>query len=127
MGIITNDILRFYQRLEEQGNIGDIEPLARLGSPDEMGFPSGVSAEEQLAADGLLETFKKRRCEWAPSSGLPFDLTVGGEHNSTLYRDGSKENADALVAKCRAKGLTVGAVLVAGTYFAIAKMDKRFQ
>jgi len=74
---------------------------------------------------GLFENFKKRRCEWSPV--LPFDGQVGGEHNSTLYRDGSKENADALLALCRKKGLTMGAVLVAGTYFAIAKMDADFR
>jgi len=33
----------------------------------------------------------------------------------------------ALLALCRKKGLTMGAVLVAGTYFAIAKMDANFR
>lgn len=125
--IITNDVLRFYQRLEEAGEIGDIEPLARLDNADSMAvasLPGGPSDEE--IANQLQEDFIRRRCEWTPSTGLPFDRKVGGEHNTTLYKDGSTESSAALLSLCRQKGITMGPVLVAATYFAIAKMDAAF-
>lgn len=125
--IITHDVLRFYQSLTENGQLDDIVSLPRLESADKMSFPEGTTADDARVADELYSQFVKRRCEWAPSSGLPFDRKVGGEHNTTLYRDGCQENSDALLAKCRSKGLTVGAVLVAGTYFAIAKMDAQYR
>lgn len=126
--VITNDVLKFHQRLEEVGDVGDINPLSRLPSPEAMAFPDSdgvVPDAERPAVDALLKDFTRRRCEWRPR--LAFDRTIGGEHNSTLYMDGTKESADALLARCRSKGLTVGAVLVAGTYFAIAKMDSEFR
>jgi len=92
--IITHDIMRFHQRLEQEGELGDVQPLPQLASPDKMAFPVGVGAEEQVAADRLLEDFTKRRCEWSPSVGLPFDRTVDGDRNSTLYRDGSLESTE---------------------------------
>jgi len=124
--IITHDVLRFCQHLEEHGDLGDIQPLPRLQSADQMSFPDGLGADDMPVVESLFEQFKKRRCEWSPSPGLSFDRKVGGAHNSTLYRDGSQESADALLALCRKKGITMGAVLVAATYFAIAEMDKSF-
>lgn len=125
--IITHDILRFYRRLEDTGDVGDVEPLPRLSSADSMAVSSlHGSPSDDGVANQLLEDFTRRRCEWSPSAGLPFDRKVGGEHNTTLYKDGSPESADALLSLCRKKGLTMGPVLVAATYFAIAKMDTAF-
>ena len=84
--ILTNDVMRFYRQFEEQGYIVDEEQLPQLPSPDEMSFPDGMSDADKIAADELLERFTERRCKWKPSNGLPFDLTVGGGRNSTLYR-----------------------------------------
>lgn len=125
--IITNDILTFYQRLEESGDIGDVEPLPRLDSADSMALSSlpGDPSDEEIA-NQLQEDFIRRRCEWSPSAGLPFDRKVGGQHNTTLYKDGSAESSAALLSLCRKKGITMGPVLVAATYFAIAKMDTVF-
>jgi len=125
--ILTNDVLRFYHRLEETGEIGNVEPLPPLPCADSLAvasLPGGVSDVE--IANKLQEEFVRRRCEWTPSAGLPFNRKVGGEHNTTLYRDGSAESSAALLSLCREKGITMGPVLVAATYFAIAKMDTVF-
>jgi len=123
--IMTNDVLTFCQRLIENGDVGDINPLPRKDSADKMALPGGITEAVKPAADKLYADFTKRRCEWTPSTGLPFGK-VNGEHNATLYRDGAEGSTDELLKVCRQKKLTIGAVLVAGTYFAVAKMDKGF-
>merc|ERR1719323_2153699 len=95
--IITNDILRFYQRLTDTGEIGDVEALPRLASPQGLAFQDGVVPDgEQSALGSLVEDLTRRRCEWRPR--LAFDRTVGGGHNTTLYLDGTEENAVKLLA-----------------------------
>eukprot|EP00928_Gymnodinium_smaydae_P088614 TRINITY_DN7267_c0_g1_i3.p1 TRINITY_DN7267_c0_g1~~TRINITY_DN7267_c0_g1_i3.p1 ORF type:complete len:516 (+),score=85.12 TRINITY_DN7267_c0_g1_i3:64-1611(+) len=124
--ILTNDILRFYNRLLENGDVGDVDPLPRLPSPDSMLFKEGnVPVEEQPAMQRLLADLKQRHLNFKPL--LPLDLTAGSRHNTTLYRDGCEDSARALHHRCREKGLSVGAAQTACALFTLAKLDSDFR
>jgi hypothetical protein len=130
--ILINDILTFYRDFL-LGNKQTVaakqeEVLPVLPSVNDMSFPAGRTPAEEEAVDQLVVQLQERRRNWLPK--LQFSHSADKQplpdgsirpHNF-LFRDGTQENLKRLLQKCREQGTTIGAVLAAATYFAVAKM-----
>lgn len=103
-------------------NEDKVHELPMLPSVDKMCFPSGRSAEDEEYVERALITLRKKRSDWYPRLEYSPEPSAGNVH-SILYRDGTIEGLDRLLDKCRSRGVTVGSVLGAATYFAVAKMN----
>jgi hypothetical protein len=128
--IIINDILTFYHDyvVDAEAQVAEV-CLPVLASVNDMCFPTGRIKSEEEYVDRSVLQLQERRREWSPKMQFsrPDNPDSGGirKHN-ILYRDGTAENLTKLLVRCRKEGVTVGAVLAAATYFAVAKMYASF-
>jgi hypothetical protein len=130
--ILINDILTFYQYYllgnEATAAVEEEEALPVLPSVNDMAFPTGRTQAEEDAVDQLVVQLQERRRNWLPKLRFshPTDKLPPPDGrirpHKFLLRDGTKEDLSRLLKKCRQQGTTIGAVLAAATYFAVAKM-----
>lgn len=98
------------------------EVLQMLPSVDDMCFPNGRTAEDEKYVQESLLTLRKKRNDWYPRLKYSPE-PPGGNAHSILYRDGTEDGLKKLLETCRSKGVTIGAVLAAATYFVVAKLN----
>jgi hypothetical protein len=117
--ILINDILTFHCQCIEDNEFDEqsIITLPQFTCPDDFCLPLVDEASIQTA----LENLRKKREAWVPV--LPFEPNPppGNQHN-LLFRDGTPLQLQRLKSRCRERGVSVGSVLVAATYFAVAKL-----
>jgi len=117
--ILINDLLTFHCQSIENNDFDEesVISLPDFTCPDELCLPLVDEGCIQTALDNLRE----RRESWVPV--LPFEPNPppGNQHN-VIFRDGSPLQLQRLQSRCRERGVSVGSVLVAATYFAVAKL-----
>ncbi|KAL7491060.1 hypothetical protein ACHAWT_001842 [Skeletonema menzelii] len=69
-----------------------------------------------------LTTLRRKRSDWFPRLKYSPNPPAGNAH-SMLYRDGTEDGLNKLLEACRSRGVTIGAVLGAATYFVVANMN----
>ena len=119
--ILLNDILGCYVALS-RAETPHLKQLPRLPSAAALAFPRVMSTQERATADRMLLKARQRRNTFSPILPLDRHVPASASHHTAIYRDGTAASLAKLVQRCRANHVTVGAVLVAATYFSIARL-----
>jgi len=118
--ILINDFLTAASSMNSDQK-GDAT-LPMLPSIDDMCFPAGRTPQDEKFVESSLSTLRKKRTDWFPRLKYSPTPPAGNAH-SMLYRDGTEDGLNKLLETCRSRGVTIGAVLGAATYFVVAKMN----
>jgi hypothetical protein len=141
--VLINDILRFHEEYlsltaatttkgaDANAAQSLCSSLDRLPAADDLSFPAGRTDEQEVYVEAAVSKLQAKRHNWKPT--LPFttrQLTndnsdAGPGRHSMLYADGTVENLERLLSKCREQKVTVGAILAAATYFTVAKQQHK--
>lgn len=116
--ILINDFLAAASSMKD---IKD-DALPMLPSIDDMCFPTGRTPQDEKFVESSLTTLRRKRSDWFPRLKYSPNPPAGNAH-SMLYRDGTEDGLNKLLEACRSRGVTIGAVLGAATYFVVAKMN----
>ena len=119
--ILINDFLTAASSMNKDSQKGDAT-LPMLPSIDDMCFPAGRTPQDEKFVESSLTTLRKKRTDWFPRLKYSPTPPAGNAH-SILYRDGTEDGLNKLLETCRSRGVTIGAVLGAATYFVVAKMN----
>lgn len=131
--IIINDILQSY----EHACIGDLaaipapsaDTLDFLPEIEEICFPNGKTDNDMTSSTAILQKLKDFRSSWTPM--IPYEVGTGGgagsparlARNDHILWDTPPEKFSAVMAQCKAEGVTFGALFIAALHFAVAKLS----
>ncbi|CAF0911896.1 unnamed protein product [Didymodactylos carnosus] len=114
--IILHTLLSFYFDSGDPDN-----GLTRLADNETLAFPQVTEEVEKQTEQMRTEVLTYKR-QWTPT--IPYEVVGNTIRNSALYFNGTQENMDKLMDRCHEEKVTLGSVLLASTYFAIAELVK---
>jgi hypothetical protein len=130
--IIINDILQSYEDNYIGGLATSPAPsdvtLDFLPDVEKICFPNGKTNEDNSSATIILNELKDFRSSWTPM--IPYEVGTGGGagsparpvRNDHILWENPPEQFSAVMVRCKAEGVTFGALFIAALHFAVAKM-----
>jgi len=121
--IIVHNILKFYcELLLEKNSETPISSLEFLPSVEDFCFPHGLG---EIDSSKFLKNPTLTK-DPHPQLLVQKSSKLDEKINYPLFYDGTEENFNKLRITCKQEGFTVGNVLMAAYYFALAKLSVNF-
>jgi hypothetical protein len=116
--LMIRDLLQFCDRIRNEGlTIEDVESLPMLNDLTHLVFPH-VTEEIKEAAQKKASQIMQTRLKTVPL--IPFEISEGKRRNNAIFFEG--KNFAMIKQAAKERSLTVGNILLAATYFEIAKI-----
>ena len=125
--LVMGGIMKQYKLLEEGKEVVRKQHQPREAMEDLVDVKD---EDTRKLVEEMVKGKIKRATEYKPY--VPFDMDEFKANNEselpinkTLFRDGSQENYSAIRVRCREEGVTVGSLVLAASYMAMATLHAR--